>query len=318
MRGLRFAATLNFAIDSETADAMYMEKEGLQHISKERINVELSKLLMGERADQILTQYMGILEEGAEGIQLPQRDLNTLPPALAIRLAEVFPKDTGKYLRLLKYDGNTIRYARVLSRIKDKPALTEPKKEMVKFLHKHGEVITAMHYARAGQEVEIKSRKITISSIDIEKIEGDEITFVVVCSKGTYVRTICKDIGDKLGCGAAMSALTRIASGIFTLEEAIDIEKIKEMSKEEIVEKLYPTDYPLIHFGRINLTAVQAKDFVNGKRMKRENLEIVDVSKHEEMYNVYYGEEFLGVAQFDRHILKSHKVFNVRMQNESI
>lgn len=173
-------------------------------------------------------------------------------------------------------------------------------------------------YARAGQDVEIKSRKITISSIDIEKIEGDEITFVVVCSKGTYVRTICKDIGDKLGCGAAMSALTRIASGIFTLEEAIDIEKIKEMTKEEIIEKLYPTDYPLIHFGRINLTAIQAKDFVNGKRMKRENLEIVDASKHEEMYNVYYGDEFLGVAQFDRHILKSHKVFNVRMQNESI
>ena len=152
MRGLRFAATLNFDIDTETADAMYMEKEGLQHISKERINTELSKLLLGERADQILTQYMGILEVGIEGIQRPQRDLNTLPPALAIRLAEVFPKGTGKYLRLLKYDGNTIRYARVLSRIKDKPALTEPKKEMVKFLHKHGDVITAMHYARAGQE----------------------------------------------------------------------------------------------------------------------------------------------------------------------
>ena len=152
MRGLRFAATLNFDIDTETADAMYMEKEGLQHISKERINTELSKLLLGERADQILTQYMDILEVGIEGIQRPQRDLNTLPPALAIRLAEVFPKGTGKYLRLLKYDGNTIRYARVLSRIKDKPALTEPKKEMVKFLHKHGDVITAMHYARAGQE----------------------------------------------------------------------------------------------------------------------------------------------------------------------
>lgn len=152
MRGLRFAATLNFAIDSDTADAMHLEKDRLKDISKERINVELSKLLMGERADQILTQYMDILEAGIEGIQLPNRALHTLPPVLAIRLAEIFPKDTGKYLRLLKYDGNTIRYARVLSRIKDKPAPTEPKKEMVKFLHKHGEVITAMHYARAGQE----------------------------------------------------------------------------------------------------------------------------------------------------------------------
>ena len=152
MRGLRFAATLQFVIDPETADAMYMEKDGLQNISKERINVELSKLLMGEKADQIVREYIDVLQTASEGLELPKQNLHDLPPALAVRLAEAFPKDTGKYLRLLKYDGNTIRYARVLSRIKDVPALTEPKKEMVKFLHKHGEVITAMHYARAGQE----------------------------------------------------------------------------------------------------------------------------------------------------------------------
>lgn len=152
MRGLRFAATLKFAIDSETADAMYLEKERLQDISKERINVELSKLIMGEHGDQIVRQYIDILEMAAEGIQLPQADISAFPPALAIRLAEVFPKDTGKYLRLLKYDGNTIRWSRVLSRLRNTPAPTEPKKEMVKFLHKHGEIITAMHYARAGEE----------------------------------------------------------------------------------------------------------------------------------------------------------------------
>ena len=152
MRGLRFAATLQFGIDSDTADAMYMEKDRLKDISKERINVELSKLILGEWADQIVTQYIDILQAGAEGLELPRSDLNVLPPALATRLAEVFPKDTGKYLRLLKYDGNTIRWARVLSRLRDVPARTEPKKEMVKFLHKHGEVITTMHYARAGDE----------------------------------------------------------------------------------------------------------------------------------------------------------------------
>ncbi len=150
MRGLRFAATLKFAIDSDTADAMYMEKEGLQSISKERINVEFSKLLLGDHADQIVTQYIVILEAAAEGIQLPKADINALPQALAIRLAEVFPKGTGKYLRLLKYDGNTIRWARVLSRLRGTPALTEPKKEMVRMLQKHGREITMLHYARAG------------------------------------------------------------------------------------------------------------------------------------------------------------------------
>lgn len=152
MRGLRFAATLKFVIDSKTADAMYMEKERLQDISKERINVELSKLIMGHHADLIVRQYIDILETAAEGMQLPQADISAFPPSLAIRLAEVFPKGTGKYLRLLKYDGNTIRWSRVLSRLRNTPAPTEPKKEMVKFLHKHGKEITAMHYARAGAE----------------------------------------------------------------------------------------------------------------------------------------------------------------------
>ena len=152
MRGLRFAATLEFQIEPDTATAMYTEKTGLDAISKERINTELSKLLMGERADQIVKQYIGLLEQAAPGIHVPETPLAELPTALAIRLAEVFPKDTGKYLRLLKYDGNTIRYARVLSRLRHTPAPTEPKKEMVRFLHKHGETITIMHYARAGQE----------------------------------------------------------------------------------------------------------------------------------------------------------------------
>ena len=151
MRGLRFASTLYFSIEPATAEAMHKEKERLQAVSRERINVELSKLLLGRRADQILIEYMEILETAAPGIVIPQTDLNQLPENLAIRLAEVFPKDTGRCLRELKYDGNTVRWARVLARIKDKPVLTESKKEMVRFLQKHGETITILHYARAGK-----------------------------------------------------------------------------------------------------------------------------------------------------------------------
>ena len=150
MRGLRFAAELGFDIEEETLNAMRSCKDGVGKVSKERINVELSKLLMGEFADTVLEKNGELLEDIVEGLQAVP--VSQLPQNLAIRLAEVFPKDTGKYLRLLKYDGSTIRYARVLSRLRDTPAPTEPKKEMVRFLHKHGEVITAMHYARAGRE----------------------------------------------------------------------------------------------------------------------------------------------------------------------
>ena len=152
MRGLRFAATLGFLIEDDTATAMGAEKERLKDISKERINVELSKLLMGQQADEILQRFPDVLQAAAEGLKLPKSKLAIMPKILAIRLAEVFPKDTGKYLRLLKYDGNSIRWARVLSKLKDVPAPIEPKKAMIHFLAKHGEEIAVMHYARAGEK----------------------------------------------------------------------------------------------------------------------------------------------------------------------
>ena len=173
-------------------------------------------------------------------------------------------------------------------------------------------------YARAGQEVEIKSRKITVKDIVINSIDGDNIDFTVTCSKGTYIRTICNDIGEKLGCGAAMSSLVRTESGIFKIEDAIDIESIKSMSKEEILGRLIDTDVPLVHFGKIQLDGKKAKDFVNGKKLRKKEINIIGESKHQNMYNIYYDKEFLGVAKIEDGVLKAHKVFNVRMQDENI
>lgn len=173
-------------------------------------------------------------------------------------------------------------------------------------------------YARAGQEVKIKSRKITVKEIIINDISGDNVDLTITCSKGTYIRTICSDIGKKLGCGATMSSLVRTASGIFKLKDAIEIEDIKKMSKEEILDRLIDTDVPLVHFGKINLDAKKAKDFVNGKKIRRKEIDIVGESNHQNMYNIYYSNEFLGVAKIEEGVLKAHKVFNVRMQNENI
>lgn len=173
-------------------------------------------------------------------------------------------------------------------------------------------------YARAGQEVKIKSRKITVKEIIINDISGDNVDLTITCSKGTYIRTICSDIGKKLGCGATMSSLVRTASGIFKLKDAIEIEDIKKMSKEEILDRLIDTDVSLVHFGKINLDAKKAKDFVNGKKIRRKEIDIVGESNHQNMYNIYYSNEFLGVAKIEEGVLKAHKVFNVRMQNENI
>ena len=79
---------------------------------------------------------------------------------------------------------------------------------------------------RAGKEVELKSRQVTVHAFDITKIEGREIHFRIVCSKGTYIRSIARDFGAALGVGAYLGELCRTRIGQFRLDDAKNIEEI--------------------------------------------------------------------------------------------
>ena len=83
-------------------------------------------------------------------------------------------------------------------------------------------------YAREGKEVEIEERDIHISRIDLVSFEHNEITFDVVCSKGTYIRSLCVDIASKLNYPGVMSSLLRIRSGDFTLDDAVYLKDVEE------------------------------------------------------------------------------------------
>lgn len=185
-------------------------------------------------------------------------------------------------------------------------------------------------YARSGEEVEIKPREVYIDALEIEKtdLEAGEITFTVVCSKGTYIRSICRDIGLNLGCGAAMCALERLASGVFSVEDAIDLESLRTASVEDIEKLLYPADYPLVHFGQGMVDRHGAKWFVNGgwlelrrvdikkrpeleKKDKESKIPVKDIYRR--MYNIYDKENrnFLGTAYYDeeKKMLVPDKIF---------
>ena len=116
-----------------------------------------------------------------------------------------------------------------------------------------------------------------------EPVSGPRVRFTVECSKGTYIRTICEDVGRALGCGAVMESLERLASGAFRIEDAIDLydltdtyatrrfegEKyfVEQASPENLarIEKLIlPIDYPLVHFGKAVMSAEQAHKFIDG------------------------------------------------------
>lgn len=91
--------------------------------------------------------------------------------------------------------------------------------------------------ARAGKEVERKARKVQIHEIEIEKIHLPEITIKVNCSKGTYIRTLCHDIGEMLGCGGVMKSLERTRVGEFRIEEAFTLSEVESFAKAGCLEE---------------------------------------------------------------------------------
>ena len=88
--------------------------------------------------------------------------------------------------------------------------------------------------ARKGQEVEREPKQISIYSIDISRVTLPYADFTVECSKGTYIRTLCADVGTKLGCGAALYRLNRLRSGEFSLNDAVDIETIRQWTQDDL------------------------------------------------------------------------------------
>ncbi len=99
--------------------------------------------------------------------------------------------------------------------------------------------------AREGKVIERKARRIQIFGLDLLEIEPDgmHVHMRIHCSKGTYIRTLCHDIGEKLGCGAAMEKLIRTRVGIFEIDDAMTLEEVEACVRENVIdEKIRPID----------------------------------------------------------------------------
>ena len=119
--------------------------------------------------------------------------------------------------------------------------------------------------AREGKEVKREPRHINIYSIDIVDIKMPTVTIDVLASKGTYIRSLCDDIGESLGCGAVMTALRRTESAGFKIDEAYTIEALDAL--EDISKALKPTDSLFSDYPGIRLNEKQERSIVNGVRM---------------------------------------------------
>ena len=92
--------------------------------------------------------------------------------------------------------------------------------------------------ARQGKHVEREPRFVRVYAQEIREIRLPEVDFVIVCSKGFYVRTYANDIGQELGCGAHLSALRRTKSGRFSVHNALSVEELKALPREQLVSRI--------------------------------------------------------------------------------
>lgn len=124
--------------------------------------------------------------------------------------------------------------------------------------------------AREGKTIEMPPRPVTIYSIEIENIDIKEnkVSLLIDCSKGTYIRTLCHDIGEKLGCGGVMSALKRTKSGRFCIEDAYTLTQIEEMAQKEDFSFLTPVDEVLSSYDKVVLADKNAARMCNGIQIR--------------------------------------------------
>ena len=123
--------------------------------------------------------------------------------------------------------------------------------------------------AREGREIERKARKITVYDIRIAEINPPNKAIIEIdCSKGTYIRSLCSDIGNKLGWGAFMSSLTRTASGKFKLNEAVKLDELKDAAERGETEKfIIPPDDVLGGYKRVTVSEKADKYLYNGGKI---------------------------------------------------
>lgn len=148
-------------------------------------------------------------------------------------------------------------------------------------------------YARAGEKVEIEPRKIEIYKIDLNKYDKNIISFVVSCSKGTYIRSLCEDIAEKLNTLGYMKNLKRLQVGKFNIKDAVYIDDI---DLKNVNDYLITLEEILRGIPCINLDEKKLKLFLNGVQLTDNNID--------GLYKIYVANKFIGTGTIKKGLLK--------------
>ena len=148
-------------------------------------------------------------------------------------------------------------------------------------------------YARKGEKIEVEPRKIEIYKIELVEYNEKKIDFIVSCSKGTYIRSLCEDIAEKLNTVGYMKNLERLQVGEFNIEKSVLID---DVNIENIEKYLYTLEDILKDTPKLNLNPKKLKLFLNGVQLT--------VKEAEGLYKIYVDNKFIGTGTVKKNLLK--------------
>ena len=178
----------------------------------------------------------------------------------------------------------------VLERFRGKIMQTPP---IYSALKKDG--VRLYELARKGERVDIPPREVEIIRLELLEFSGDTFKIAVECSKGTYIRSLCRDIGEALSCGATMTALHRTTTGGFDVCDAVELDAL---TRENLSEYILPEETALLSLREVKVTEKQAIRFGNGGQLAYERLKTTGFEDGE-LLRIKFNDKFLGVGIAD-------------------
>ena len=265
-------------------------------VSKLRGVLHTKRIGHGGTLDPMATGVLPVfVGRATRGVEFFEHAVKTYEAVLRLGITTDTEDISGEVLKKRRVDITKERFLAVLEDFRGEIQQIPPMYSAIKI---NGQKLCDL--ARKGREVERKPRTITIHKLECTEFTGDTARITVTCSKGTYIRTLCKDIGEQLGCGGCMAALRRIGAGAYTIEEAVPLAVLVESEDPE--RYLRPVDTMFADYPAVTLTEKQALRCRNGNSF---SIELADGT-----YRAYdQAGAFLMLAKVEDNVMSTVKSF---------
>ena len=212
----------------------------------------------GGTLDPMATGVLPVfVDRATRGVEFFEHAEKTYEATLRLGLTTDTEDIWGKTLKEQEVHISETEFSGILQRFRGKIKQIPP---MYSALKVNGQKLCDL--ARKGKEVERQPREIEIFQLDLLEFTGNTAKLRVRCSKGTYIRTLCKDIGEACGCGGCMAALRRVQAGEYTIAEAVPLQELLDTAEPE--KYLRPVDSMFRNHPAVTLTEKQEKRCRNG------------------------------------------------------